>query len=181
MRIDRDILKTLKQWQVLWLYRWFVHGKWGTESSFSASQMSEKYGKMLQGYTKNMFRSLQSLRMFGEVLSAMAWQQGSAVWKWVRKIRKIVWHGLWISYFWYGGGFGAQPQLSAGVGFGAMPHALCRSRGSRGWPLGGSIICWNFNNRFQHPSGQCWGINIVSQQPSGHCLLMTGQCLIIVW
>ena len=45
-----------------------------------------------------------------------------------------------ISYFWYGGGFGA------------MPHALRRSRGSRGWPLGASIItiypiyphkCWS--------------------------------------
>ena len=33
-----------------------------------------------------------------------------------------------------------QPQLSAGVGFGAMPHALHRSRGSRGWPLGVEII-----------------------------------------
>src|SRR6266581_3724059 len=48
-------------------------------------------------------------------------------------------------------GYGAQPQLSTGVGFGATPHALHRSRGSRGWPLGVSII-----TIYPHPKALIW-------------------------
>jgi hypothetical protein len=43
---------------------------WGNEE-YSASQTLEKYGKMLKVYAKNMFRSIQSFRTFGEVFSEM--------------------------------------------------------------------------------------------------------------
>src|SRR6266581_9567434 len=68
------------------------------------------------------------------------------------------------------GVWGAAPRLSTGVGFGAMPHALHRSRGSRGWPLGASII--TIYPIYPHKYSPCNITLIVSYAQSPYILFL---------